>query len=74
VGWVEQLHGKTVCVDTSPLIFFIEEHPIFGPVVDPFFEAVSQGKLKLVISTVALLEVLVHPLLRLHSVVEFSRL
>jgi predicted nucleic acid-binding protein len=62
MGWVEQLHGTTVCVDTSPLIFFIEEHPTYGPLVDPFFEAVSQGNIRLITSTVALLEVLVHPI------------
>ena len=62
MGWVDDLLGKTVSVDTSPLIFFIEEHPTFGPVLDPFFEAVSRGEIQIVTSAVALLEVLVHPL------------
>ena len=62
MGWVEDLRGKTVGVDTSPFIFFIEEHPSYAPVVDPFFEAVSRGEIQLVTSTIALLEVLVHPI------------
>ena len=62
MGWLEGLHGKTVSVDTSPIIFFIEEHPIDAPVVDPFFEAVSRGEIQLVTSTVTLLELLVHPI------------
>ncbi len=62
MGWVEDLHGKIVGLDTSPLIFYIEEHPIYGLVLDPFFEAVKQGEIQLVTSTVTLLEVLVHPL------------
>ncbi len=62
MGWVERLHGATVCVDTSPLIFFIEEHSKYGPLVDPFFESVSRGEIALVNSTVVLLEVLVHPI------------
>ena len=62
MGWLEGLHGKTVSVDTSPFIFFIEEHPIYARVVDPFFEAVDRGEIQLVTSTVTLLEVLVHPI------------
>ena len=62
MGWIDDLQGKTVCVDTSPLIFFIEEHSKYGPVLDPFFEAVSRGEIQLITSTVALLEVLVHPI------------
>jgi len=62
MGWIDSLQGKTVCVDTSPLIFFIEEHPTYGPILDPFFEAVSRGEITLITSAVTLLEVLVHPL------------
>jgi len=62
MGWIKDLHGQTVCVDTSPLIFFIEEHPTYGPVLDPFFESVSRGEITLITSTIALLEVLVHPI------------
>jgi hypothetical protein len=62
MGWIDDLQGKTVGVDTSPLIFFIEEHSKYGPVLDPFFESVSRGEIQLVTSTVILLEVLVHPI------------
>ena len=62
MGWVEELAGKTVAIDTSPLIFYIEEHPHYTDVVDPFFAAVSRGDIQLVTSTVTLLEVLIHPL------------
>ena len=41
MGWVEDLRGKTVGLDTSPLIFYIEEHVIYCDVLDPFFEAVK---------------------------------
>ena len=62
MGWVEDLHGQIVCVDTSPLIFFIEEHATYGPLLDPFFESVSRGEITLITSAVTLLEVLVHPI------------
>ena len=30
MGWVEDLHAKTVALDTAPLIFYIEDHPTYG--------------------------------------------
>ena len=62
MGWVDQLYGKIVALDTAPLIYFIEEHPDFLPIVAPFFEALDRGDLEVVTSTITLLEVLVHPL------------
>ena len=62
MGWVEDLHGKTVGLDTAPLIFYIEEHAVYGEILYPFFEAVVEGNISVVTSTVTLLEVLVHPM------------
>jgi len=62
MGWVEDLRGKTVGLDTAPLIFYIEDHPIYADLLAPLFEAVKSGETRLVTSTVTLLEVLVHPL------------
>lgn len=62
MGWVEDLQGSTVALDTGPLIYYIEEHPTFGLILDPFFEAVKEGRIHLVTSTITLLEVLVHSL------------
>lgn len=62
MGWVDSLKGKTVALDTAPLIYFIEEHPTYLPVVEPFFRAMDEGQLTVITSTVTLLEVLVHPI------------
>ena len=62
MGWIDDLGGQTVGLDTAPLIFYIEEHPTYGKMLDPFFDAVAEGDILLVSSTVTLLEVLVHPL------------
>ncbi len=64
MGWVESLRGKTVGLDTSPLIFFIEKHAVYADIVRPFFQAVDRGEIHVVTSTITLLEVLVHPLRR----------
>jgi len=62
VEWINELQGKTVGLDTAPLIYFIEENPIFIETVKLFFEAMDRGDFLVVTSTVTLLEVLVHPL------------
>ena len=50
-----------VGLDTSPLIYLIEEHPRYLDIVRPFFEAADRGQFQVVTSTITLLEVLVHP-------------
>jgi len=51
-----------VAVDTSPFIFFIEQHPKYVEIIRPFFQAVDRGDCQIVTSTVTLIEVLVHPI------------
>jgi predicted nucleic acid-binding protein len=64
MGWVEDLRGTTVGLDTAPLIFYIEDHPTYADLLAPFFEAVKSGEIRVVTSTVTLLKMLVHPLKR----------
>ena len=61
MGWLDDFQGKIVGLDTSPLIYLIEEHPRYLNIVRPFFEAVDRGQFQVVTSTITLLEVLVHP-------------
>ncbi len=60
--WINELHGKTIGLDTAPLIYFIEENPTYIETVRHFFEAMEKGGFMVVTSTITLLEVLVHPL------------
>ena len=62
MGWIDDLQGKTVGLDTAPLIYFIEENPAYIETVRFFSEAMDRGDFLVVTSTVTLLEVLVHPL------------
>ncbi len=59
---MRKLYGTTVGLDTAPLIYFIERHPRYLPLVYPFFEAVEHGEIQVVTSTLTLTEVLVHPI------------
>lgn len=59
--WVTNLKGKTIGLDTAPLIYFVQEHPTYLEAILSFFEAVERGEVTAVTSTVTLMEVLVHP-------------
>lgn len=60
--WIDALQGSIVGLDTTPVIYFIEENPRYIDLVRPFFEALDRGEFTVVTSVVTLLEVLVHPL------------
>ena len=62
MGWVDSLKGKLVCIDTAPLIYYIEEHAGYIDTISPFFEALKRRELRVVTSTITLMEVLVAPL------------
>jgi len=62
VGWVDALRGKTVGLDTAPLIYFIEQSPRRIEKLRPFFAAAGREHFRLTTSVITLLEVLVHPL------------
>jgi predicted nucleic acid-binding protein len=51
VEWLKPLLGQTVGLDTAPLFYFIEKHPLYFHLLQPFFEAVERGDIELVIST-----------------------
>lgn len=61
MGWVESLHGQIVALDTAPLIYFMERHPIYHPIVRSLFVALDQGEIDGVTSLISLLETLVLP-------------
>ncbi len=62
MGWLDNLRGQIVGLDTTPLIYFIEKYPVYVDFIRPFFNLVARGDISLVTSTMTLLEVLVHPI------------
>ena len=62
--WIDELKGRVVALDTAPLIYFIEDHPDYGSIVDPFFEALDRRELRVITSMLTLLEVMVAPIKR----------
>ncbi len=60
--WVKSLAGTIVAVDTAPLIYFIEKHPRYLNIIDPFFDSLDRGHFQAITSTLTLTEALTLPL------------
>ena len=61
MGLVDELQGVRVCMDTAPIIYFIEKNPKYIGVLKPVFLEIDTGRIEAITSTITLLEVLVHP-------------
>lgn len=61
MGLKRALGSGPVALDTAIFIYFIEEHPVFCPLVAPLFAEADAGRRWLVTSALTLLEVLVVP-------------
>jgi predicted nucleic acid-binding protein len=62
LGLVDQLRGLRVCIDTAPIIYFIEKNQRYLNVVRPVFAEIDAGRIEAITSTITLLEVLVQPI------------
>ncbi len=51
-----------VYVETPTLIYTVEHHPLYGPLLDPFWQAASAGQLIPISSALIITEALVMPL------------
>lgn len=64
MGLIEAVGEGPVALDTATFVYFIEDHPRYGPAVEPLFRAVDRGEVPAVTTGVTLLETLVAPLRR----------
>lgn len=53
---------NSVALDASIFIYYLENHPHYAALANPYFDAHDRGQLRIVTSAVTLLEVLVRPL------------
>ena len=54
--------GSLIAIDTAPLIYWLEEHPRWGPAYADLFEGIAAGRWRGLISTITLAEVVTGPL------------
>lgn len=53
--------GARVTLDSTPLIYYLEDHKTFKPLYAPLFMAEADGLLEFVISSIAVAEILTGP-------------
>jgi len=58
---VDKISFHKVMIDTSPLIYYIEKHKQYFPVVKSIFTKIDNLEISSITSTITLIEVLVHP-------------
>lgn len=58
----ELIADRLVAFDSAPLIYYIEEHPVYLPLVDELFDAFDSGLARGMTSFLTLHEALVKPL------------
>ncbi|MBU1262805.1 PIN domain-containing protein [bacterium] len=58
---VDELNGLRVCIDTAPIIYFIEKDNTYISIIRSLFGEIASGNIESITSTITLLEVLVHP-------------
>ncbi|MBK6599520.1 MAG: PIN domain-containing protein [Proteobacteria bacterium] len=60
---VEFAPDETIAVDSAPIIYYLEDHAQFAERYAALFEAADAGQIQIVISTIAIAEVLAGPLM-----------
>jgi predicted nucleic acid-binding protein len=58
---MELKKGLKLFMDTAPIIYFIEEHPVYSNEVSDIFSGTAQGIVKVVTSVITFIEVLTKP-------------
>jgi hypothetical protein len=59
---IKDFASKVIYLDTAPLIYFIEGHSTYQPILVSLFDLNDKGGFSFITSALTLLEVLVKPL------------
>lgn len=59
---LKSLENKKIVIDTSPIIYYMEEDTKYLAILEEFFTMVDNGEIEGIVSVVTLLETLVRPL------------
>lgn len=65
---IDDLFGSRIALDTAPLIYWIEDHPDYAPILEDLFTTEHAARHTLFTSALTLLEVLVVPYRRADDV------
>ncbi len=65
---LKDLVNKKIVIDTSPIIYYMEEDTKYLDILEKFFTRVDNGEIEGIVSVITLLETLVRPLKEKDSV------
>jgi predicted nucleic acid-binding protein len=54
LGLVDEVRGKKICIDTAPIIYFIEQHPKYHDIISPVLTAIDSWKIVAITSTITI--------------------
>jgi hypothetical protein len=55
LGLVDEVRGQRICIDTAPMIYFIEEHAKYREIIRPVFVEIDSGNIEAITSTITAL-------------------
>jgi hypothetical protein len=62
LGLVADIKHSTICLDTAPVIYYIEKNVKYLPSLNPLFQLIDSGELVAITTNITLLEVMVYPI------------
>ena len=61
MGSLSFRQDELVYIDTQVIIYSVEQHPVYAPIIRPLWEAAKRGSIRVVSSELTILETLVQP-------------
>lgn len=58
---MELTEGINIFLDTAPIIYFIEEHPLYSGLMDGVISKATNNRIKIVTSIITFIEVMTKP-------------
>ena len=52
MGLVDEVRGQRICIDTAPVIYFIERHTKYQNIIRPVFAEIASGNIEAITSTI----------------------
>ena len=63
MAWIDLLKEEVICLDTAPIIYYLEEKKLeYKKILDPFFDMVEKDECVAITSVVSITEGLVLPI------------
>lgn len=62
MGLIDDIKHSAICLDTAPIIYYIEKNAKYESSLKPLFHSIASGEISAITTNITLLEVMVHPI------------